>query len=304
MAQTQRLLLLDTATLYYRGYYGLPATLTMPSGEPNNAIRGFCDGLATLVTALQPTHVVCAWDADWRPQFRVDAWSGYKTHRVTVAGEEEAPDDLSPQIDAIAALLDAAGIARIGVAEFEADDVIATIARCSEMAVDIVTSDRDLFQCIDDTRSVRVASLSKGVRNLDFLTGDTVAERYGIRVDQYVDFATLRGDASDGLPGVPGIGVKTAATLLAQFQTLDEIYAAARDSASDMPPGVRRKLLAAEDTVAALRFVTCARIDVPIPTQSWNVPAQPTQSFDELSQTYGVPRLRASWAAVGLVPQI
>jgi 5'-3' exonuclease len=122
-------------------------------------------------------------------------------------------------------------------------------------------------------------------------------------VDQYVDFATLRGDASDGLPGVPGIGVKTAATLLAQFESLDEIYAAARDSASDMPPGVRRKLLASEDSVAALRFVTCARIDVPIPARPWTLPAQPAHVFDELSATYGVPRLRAIWAAVGLVPQ-
>jgi 5'-3' exonuclease len=267
-----RLMLLDTAALYFRAYHGLPDTITSPDGRPINAVRGLLDIIARLVTEFEPTDLVACWDDDWRPRWRVDLIPSYKAHRVAeeVTGAdpdvEVVPDTLSPQIPVIREALDALGIAIVGAAEHEADDVIGTLATTATMPVDVVTSDRDLFQVIDDERRVRVISTAKGMRDLDLVTDEALHARYGVRAAQYADFATLRGDPSDGLPGVAGIGEKTAASLLARFDDLDGVLAAAHRTGSGIPAGQAAKLRAGEEY--ARRAVLAVRVvrDLSLPT--------------------------------------
>lgn len=247
-------MLLDTASLYFRAFYGVPDTVTAPDGRPVNAARGLLDMIAKLVTTYEPTHVVACWDDDWRPQWRVDLIPSYKAHRVAELVEaapdvEEVPDPLETQIPVIRAELDALGIPIVGVAEHEADDVIASFAAQSGMPVDVVTGDRDLFQLVDDARGIRVIYTGRGMSNLEVLDAASVTAKYRVLPSQYADYAVLRGDASDGLPGVAGIGEKTAATLLAAHGDLAGIRAAA-EAGEGMTAGIRTKLLAAADYLA------------------------------------------------------
>ncbi|MBG0718924.1 5'-3' exonuclease [Microbacterium sp. 2C] len=251
---TDRLMLLDTASLYFRAFYGVPDTVTAPDGRPVNAARGLLDMIAKLLTTYEPTHVVACWDDDWRPQWRVDLIPSYKAHRVAELVEaapdvEEVPDPLEAQIPVIRAELDALGIPIVGVAEHEADDVIASFAAQSGMPVDVVTGDRDLFQLVDDARGIRVIYTGRGMSNLEVLDEASVTAKYRVLPSQYADYAVLRGDASDGLPGVAGIGEKTAATLLAAHGDLAGIRAAA-EAGDGMTAGIRAKLLAAADYLA------------------------------------------------------
>ncbi|WP_448238278.1 5'-3' exonuclease [Microbacterium paulum] len=251
---TDRLMLLDTASLYFRAFYGVPDTVTAPDGRPVNAARGLLDMIAKLVTTYEPTHVVACWDDDWRPQWRVDLIPSYKAHRVaelvaTAPDVEEVPDPLEAQIPVIRAELDALGIPIVGVAQHEADDVIASFAAQSGMPVDVVTGDRDLFQLVDDARGIRVIYTGRGMSNLEVLDEASVTAKYRVLPSQYADYAVLRGDASDGLPGVAGIGEKTAATLLAAHGDLAGIRAAA-EAGDGMTAGIRAKLLAAADYLA------------------------------------------------------
>lgn len=247
-------MLLDTASLYFRAFYGVPDTVTAPDGRPVNAARGLLDMIAKLVTTYEPTHVVACWDDDWRPQWRVDLIPSYKAHRVAELVEaapdvEEVPDPLEAQIPVIRAELDALGIPIVGVAQQEADDVIASFAAQSGMPVDVVTGDRDLFQLVDDARGIRVIYTGRGMSNLEVLDEASVTAKYRVLPSQYADYAVLRGDASDGLPGVAGIGEKTAATLLAAHGDLAGIRAAA-EAGEGMTAGIRAKLLAAADYLA------------------------------------------------------
>lgn len=247
-------MLLDTASLYFRAFYGVPDTVTAPDGRPVNAARGLLDMIAKLLTTYEPTHVVACWDDDWRPQWRVDLIPSYKAHRVAELVEaapdvEEVPDPLEAQIPVIRAELDALGIPIVGVAEHEADDVIASFAAQSGMPVDVVTGDRDLFQLVDDARGIRVIYTGRGMSNLEVLDEASVTAKYRVLPSQYADYAVLRGDASDGLPGVAGIGEKTAATLLAAHGDLAGIRAAA-EAGEGMTAGIRAKLLAAADYLA------------------------------------------------------
>ncbi|MBN9225058.1 MULTISPECIES: 5'-3' exonuclease [unclassified Microbacterium] len=266
---TDRLMLLDTASLYFRAFYGVPDTVKAPDGRPVNAARGLLDMIAKLVTTYEPTHVIACWDDDWRPQWRVDLIPSYKAHRVAEIVEtgpdvEEVPDPLEIQIPVILAELDALGIPVVGIAAHEADDVIASYASQTETAVDVVTGDRDLFQLVDDARGVRVIYTGRGMSNLDVLDEAAVVAKYGILPAQYADFAVLRGDASDGLPGVAGIGEKTAANLLAAHGDLTAIAAAA-EHGEGMTAGVRAKIVAAADYLAvAPRVVEVVR-DLPVP---------------------------------------
>ncbi|MFG6501820.1 5'-3' exonuclease H3TH domain-containing protein [Microbacterium sp. P05] len=249
-----RLMLLDSASLYFRAFYGVPDTVKAPDGTPVNAARGFLDIIAKLVTMYEPTHLVACWDDDWRPQWRVDLIPSYKTHRVAEVVEdapdvEVVPDPLEVQVPIILETLSALGIAVVGAPEHEADDVIGTLASTASMPVDIVTGDRDLFQLIDDDRDVRVVYTARGMSNLEVLTDDTVFSKYGVHARQYADFAVMRGDSSDGLPGVAGIGDKTASTLLSAHDTLDGIIAAAREG-EGMTAAQRAKVLAALDYLA------------------------------------------------------
>lgn len=275
MPRAERLMLLDTASLYFRAFYGVPDKVTAPDGSPINAARGLLDIVAKLVTLYQPTHVVACWDDDWRPQWRVDLIPSYKTHRVVevVAGApdvEEVPDPLEAQIPLIRETLAAIGIPIVGVAEHEADDVIGTLATNASMPVDIVTGDRDLFQLVDDAADVRVVYTARGMSNLEVVTDATVVAKYGVLPSQYADFATMRGDASDGLPGVAGVGEKTAATLLQVHGDLAGIREAA-EAGEGMSAGVRAKILAAEayldvapTVVAVARGLPISAPDVPL----------------------------------------
>ncbi len=241
-----RLMLLDSASLYFRAFYGVPDTVRAPDGTPVNAVRGFLDIITKLVTLYEPTHLVACWDDDWRPQWRVDLIPTYKTHRVaevvaTGPDVEVVPDPLEVQVPVIREVLDALGIQIVGAAEHEADDVIGTLATGASMPVDIVTGDRDLFQLIDDDHDVRVVYTARGMSNLEVLTDASVVAKYGVLPSQYADFATMRGDSSDGLPGVAGIGEKTAAGLLATHGDLAGILAAA-EAGEGMSAGIRAKL--------------------------------------------------------------
>ncbi len=224
-------LLLDTAMLYYRAYYSLPDTMTSPSGSPHNAIRGFFGTVNRLVEKYQPSGLAACWDVSWRPQWRVDLLPSYKTHRLEVDGAGETsgaaqiPDTLTPQITAIAQLLDALGVARPGAKEHEADDVIASLATSTDAPIIVVSGDRDLVQLVDE--NVRLLlTVNGGMELWPLLTPTAVEERFGVHPSQYVDFATLRGDPSDGLPGVPGIGAKTAAALIQKYGSIDELLLA------------------------------------------------------------------------------
>lgn len=257
-------MLLDSASMYFRAFYGVPE-IKAPDGTPVNAVRGFVDFIARLVGDYRPTHLVACWDNDWRPQWRVDLLPSYKAHRVeaerTGAPDvEEVPDPLEVQVPIILDVLDAFGIRVLGADGYEADDVIGSLATQAQQPVDIVTGDRDLFQLVDDDADVRVLYIARGVGNHERVTNAWVRDKYGVDARQYADFATLRGDASDGLPGVAGVGEKTAATLLGRFGDIDALLAASADPDADLAPGPRGKIKAAADYLAvAPRVVAVAR---------------------------------------------
>ncbi len=261
-------MLLDSASLYFRAFYGVPDTVRAPDGTPVNAVRGFLDIITKLMTMYEPTHLVACWDDDWRPQWRVDLIPTYKSHRVAevvAAGPdvEVVPDPLEAQVPVIREALQVLGIPVVGAAEHEADDVIGTLATRSAMPVDIVTGDRDLFQLVDDARDVRVVYTARGMSNLEVVTDATVVKKYGVLPSQYADFATLRGDSSDGLPGVAGIGDKTAAGLLAAHGDLPGILAAA-EAGAGMSAGVRSKLEAGIPYLAVAPQVVAVVRDLPL----------------------------------------
>jgi 5'-3' exonuclease len=278
-----RLLLLDTASLYFRAFYGVPDSVRAPDGTPVNAVRGLMDFISRLVNQYKPTHLACCWDNDWRPHWRVELLPTYKAHRVeyTVAegvDVEETPDPLEIQVPIIVDVLEALGLAVVGADGYEADDVIGTLAEragANGWATDIVTGDRDLFQLVDDERSVRVLYTARGVGKHEVLDEEAVVRRYAVLPQQYADFATMRGDNSDGLPGVPGVGDKTAASLLRTYGDLDSIVAAAADGDSTMSATVRGRLVAASDylKVAPRVVAVCRDLDLGDPDLAMPDPA-------------------------------
>jgi 5'-3' exonuclease len=291
-----RRLLLDTASLYFRAYFGVPDSIRAPDGTPVNAVRGLLDFMARLIGEYRPTELACCWDNDWRPAWRVELLPTYKTHRVeyVVADApdvEEVPDPLETQVPIIQDVLAALGVAVVGVDGYEADDVIGTLATGAAMPVDVVTGDRDLFQLVDDEREVRVLYTARGVGRHERIDNGVVQKKYGIDAHQYADFATLRGDPSDGLPGVAGIGEKTAAALLGKHGDLAGVLAAADDPASGLGPTVRTRLREAADYLSvAPRVVGVARdlalggIDLTMPKPA---PADP-EAFDDLVERWGL----------------
>jgi 5'-3' exonuclease len=261
-----RLMLLDSASLYFRAFFGVPDSLKAPDGTVVNAVRGILDFVATLSTQYRPEAIVACWDDDWRPAWRVDLLPSYKTHRVAevIVGEpdiEETPDLLSPQVPIIAEAMGLIGIPVVGAMGAEADDIIGTLAPAWDGPVDVVTGDRDLFQLVDDAHPVRVLYTARGVGNHDVVDNAWIRAKYAIDAAQYVDFSVMRGDASDGLPGVPGIGEKTAATLLAAYDDLDGIVAAAHDTSSDIKPRIRQSLLDSLEYIAVARQVVTVSDD-------------------------------------------
>jgi 5'-3' exonuclease len=295
-----RLMLLDSASLYFRAFYGVPDKVRAPDGAPINAVRGFLDMVATLVSTHRPTHLVACWDDDWRPRFRVEAIPSYKAHRVAGPGAagvdaEDSPEALTPQVPVIVDVLAALGVARVGHPGFEADDVMATLAERGARdgaAVDVVTGDRDLFQLVDDARRIRVLYTAKGgVRNLDLVDQARLHERYGIADGrQYAALAALRGDPSDGLPGVPGIGEKTAAALLKRSGDLDGLLRALDEGDTAITGAQRSRLQAARDYLAVAPTVVDVVRDIPLPPVPAALPAAPAdpQALARLVERWGL----------------
>jgi 5'-3' exonuclease len=290
-------MLLDSASMYFRAFYGVPDTVTAPDGMPVNAVRGFTDMVSTLVTKYRPRQFVACLDYDWRPAFRVELVPTYKAHRVAVPTPkgspdiEEVPDLLSPQVPILLAVLEAAGLCAVGAAGFEADDVIATLADRADREgdeVDVVSGDRDLIGVVTDR--VRLLYIGRGIAKLAELTPAAVLEKYAVPASLYPDFAVLRGDPSDGLPGVPGIGEKTAAIAVTKFGSIEQILSTARAGDSAMSPMIRTKVLAAADYLEVAPAVVRGRVDLPLPTLDMELPAEPVNAeyLDALGERYGL----------------
>ncbi|GAA5103515.1 5'-3' exonuclease [Haloechinothrix salitolerans] len=269
------LALLDAASLYFRSFFALPESLRAPDGTPVNAVRGFADTVARILTDRKPERLVACLDADWRPQFRVDLLPSYKAHRVAEeAGDEpdaeEVPDTLTPQVPIILDLLEACGLATAEAAGYEADDVIGTLtARETTNPVEVITGDRDLFQLVrSEPTPTSVIYVGKGWAKAEVLGPAEIAERYGVPEDTagaaYAAMAVLRGDPSDGLPGVTGIGEKTAAKLITRFGSLDGLLAAAHEEHPDVPKRARTQLAAAAEYLAVAPTVVAVVPDAPV----------------------------------------
>jgi 5'-3' exonuclease len=277
------LMLLDSASLWYRAYFGMPDTLLSPSGEPVNAIRGYLDMTSRLINIYNPNRLVACIEGDWRPSWRVDLFPDYKANRLDVEGEEEEPDTLGPQIPILLDLLEAFGIPLVGVDDYEADDVMASYAVSEPGPIKIVTGDRDLFQLVDDARKIAVVYLAKGITNHDHVDLKWIANKYDIPGERYALFAMIRGDASDGLPGIRGIGEKGAAIIAKEFTNLPDVMKAAKKGDERLTPNARKKLLeSAEYAAIAPKLVHCA-LDVPLPKQSLELPKRP-KNLDEIYQ--------------------
>ena len=259
----------DTATMYYRSFFAVPESVVAPDGTPSGAVRGFLEMATAFIKANPAKEIVFAWDTDWRPKWRVDLVPSYKAHRVDELavddGYEEIPDNLSPQISAIAEILDAIGLARVGQNDFEADDILGTLVKAISRDAIVVTGDRDLFQLVSDKNKIRVISMNKGMKNLETITDVYLKDRYGISGSQYVDFAVLRGDSSDGLPGVKGIGEKTAADLIINFKDLAKLVAAAKKDDPAIKPGAKANLLSSQEYIWAAQKVVSVRTDAKLP---------------------------------------
>ena len=315
------LLVLDSASLYFRSYYALPSSMTAPDGRPHNALRGFLTTLTRLVETYEPTQLVAAWDVDWRPAWRVELVPSYKAHRVaddvaeggpagpaSEPGEEE-PEDLGPQAEAIAEIMDALGVARWGASGYEADDIIGTVAArhatdamaTSRMPTDrrstglcvVVSGDRDLVQVIDPVTRL-LLTVNGGMEKWPLLGVEETIDRFAVAPDQYVDMAVLRGDPSDGLPGVPGVGAKTAVALVQAFGGLDGVVAAAHEPeiARPLTPRIAERIRACSDELHRARTVTQVVRDVPVPALRPDVPGQPVdeQRLQALAAAWGVSR--------------
>jgi 5'-3' exonuclease len=282
------LMLLDTASMYFRAFYGVPETMTAPDGMPVNAVRGLMDMIARLVRARRPARLIACLDEDWRPAFRVAAIASYKAHRANPDGSEQIPAALLAQIPVIFEVLEAAGVAMAGAPGYEADDIIGTLAAAADQPVQVVTGDRDLFQVVDDARQVSVAYIARGVAHLEILDEAAVTARYHIPGRSYAAFAALRGDPSDGLPGVAGVGEKTAAALVRVFGSVEAIVAALDAGHGGFPVGSRAKLAAARSYLEACVPVVEVATDAPVrPDGGWlpSVPAEPAR-FAELDERY------------------
>ncbi len=299
---TAPLALLDSASLYFRAYYALPDSMTAPDGTPVNAVRGFTDTIARIVTDRHPRRLVACLDADWRPAFRVAALPSYKAHRVAEEADgidiEEVPDTLTPQVPIIRDVLAAFGIATALAQGYEADDVIGTLTATETRApVEVITGDRDLFQVIreEPTRAV-VIYVGKGWAKAETLGTAELAERYALPTSHpgpaYADMSVLRGDPSDGLPGVAGIGEKTAAKLITQFGSLTGLLRAAIDKDKSLPAKTIARLEEAAAYLTAAPGVVNVVTDAPIVMDRPDdvLPAEPVDPdrLAELRERWGI----------------
>jgi 5'-3' exonuclease len=292
------LLALDTATIYYRNYFALPETMTAPDGFPNNAVRGTLTMLGALVDRWRTVNIAACWDGNWRPAWRVDLIPGYKEHRLADESDEELePDTLGPQVGALAEILDALGVFRPSLTEYEADDVIASLVHASPDAI-VVTSDRDLVQVIRGN-SIRLhLMVNGGMDAWPVLTADAAKNRYGVPPERYVDMAVLRGDPSDGLPGVPGIGPKTAVALIDAFGTLSSVIGVADAPIKPMTPRQGALIREHADMLRAAEKVATAVADLAVKPKPWQPKRVRARELATLTAEWGVQtaveRLRAA----------
>ena len=321
--------LLDLAGIYFRAFFAVPISTTSPDGRPVNAVRGSLDIIARVVADARPTRVIACLDLDWRPAWRVELIDTYKTHRVLEAGSaqessltvapdalagaltgaaaphsggpgpsadiEVVPDELSPQVPILLDTLAAIGITVAGAVGFEADDVIGTLAAAEATdPVEVVTGDRDLFQVArDEPPAVTVRYIGAGMSKAKVYSAADVAGRFGIPVGTYAEFAALRGDPSDGLPGVPGVGDKTAATLIGRFGSVEGLVQALDTRNTGLAPGVRTKLANARDYLLVapnvVRVATAAPVEIE-PTGDGTLPPEPVDpgALSELVRAHGI----------------
>lgn len=304
-------MILDSASLYYRSYYALPSSMTAPDGFPHNAIRGLLQTIERLRERFDPTTLIAAWDTDWRPDWRVELLPSYKTHRLAdpTTDEEDEPDELGPQIGAIHRILSSWGIPVVGVEGFEADDVAGTLshlAKQERLSSVVVTGDRDFVQLVDHSTHV-LMTVKGGMDAWPLLDGDAVVERYGVSPAQYLDVAALRGDPSDGLPGVHGVGEKTAVRLIQQFTDLAGVQRAcvSEPLVKPLTPRLANLINDHAEYLTTAKAVSAIRTDVPIPEAKTMlrqpIPTSPTEpaKWEEAVDDWGVRRFAES-AMVGI----
>jgi 5'-3' exonuclease len=270
---TAPLALLDSASLYFRSFYALPDSMTAPDGTSVNAVRGFTDTVARILTDRRPGRLVACLDADWRPEFRVQALPTYKAHRVAAEGdgiEEEVPDLLTPQVPIILDLLDAFGFCTAEASGYEADDVIGALAaREKTDPVEVISGDRDMFQIVRyEPTPATIWYVGRGWNKVEVIGPAELAAKYDLPLKdtgpRYADMAVLRGDPSDGLPGVPGIGEKTAAKLIREFGDLQALIAAANAGDKRIPKRAQTNILASAEYLAAAPVVVAVAVDAPV----------------------------------------
>lgn len=309
-AESRPLMLLDSAGLWFRAFYAIPDKVHSADGRSVNAVRGFLDMTSQLITTHRPGRLAACLDLDWRPAFRVELLPTYKTHRVAEEaqdGAEEVPDTLSPQVDMILEVLDAVGIATAGAEGLEADDVLGTLAaRETRDPVIVVSGDRDLLQVADDAAPpVKCLYIGRGIAKAEMFGPAEVAEKYGLPPERageaYAELALLRGDPSDGLPGVPGIGEKTASKLLLQYGSLAAIRAAAAQEPSPLAARAAASITASADYLDAAWDVVWVRREADVALSGSDVmPREPrdpqrlAELAEELRITAQVERLLAA----------
>lgn len=281
----------DTSYLYYRAFFGVPSSIRAPDGTPVNAIRGLLDSITRLVEQYTPDRVACAWDDDWRPAWRTELVPSYKAHRVEEVvplgvDQEETPDELGIQVPLIRDVLQAVGMPVVGAANHEADDVLGSLASQHDGRSLVVTGDRDLFQLVDDDTSV--IWVGQGVAKHVVVDAPWLHAKYGVFPDRYVDFSVLRGDPSDGLPGIKGVGEKSAARLTETYGSLEALVEAALEGTTDITPAIRERIAESADYVLRAEAVVSVVRDLPVATPP-RLPLHPdTDRLAALSEVLGL----------------
>jgi 5'-3' exonuclease len=299
--ETSLTLLVDAASLIYRALFSTPDSVRAPDGTAINAAHGFLGMLARLIADHDPDFLCCAADEDWRPEWRVNLIGTYKAQRAEPgSAQEQAEERLAPQVPIIFEVLSMCGIRVVGYPDYEAEDVIGTLAVRAPGKVAIVSGDRDLFQLVRDP-NIFVLYPRRGVSQVDVVDETYIETRYDIPGRAYRDFAVLRGDPSDGLPGVRGIGEKLASSLLARYGSLDRVLQEAATSRQNVTLSkVRRDL----DYIKAAVQVVTIPTDLPLPEVDLERPRQePNAAVYSLAERWGldnaVRRLAAALTSKG-----
>jgi 5'-3' exonuclease len=257
-------LLLDVSSMAYRAYFAMKDTVRAPDGRPMGAVHGYLGMVTRLVATRRPDSVVHVYDHDWRPTARTKLYAGYKADRP------DEPDDLTVQFVLLRGLLEATGATQAHSPDWEAEDAIGAICATGKPddRFEIVSGDRDLLQLVHDP-DIKLLYTLRGVSELREFDEATVLEHYGVPADRYAEFAILRGDPSDGLPGVRGVGEKTARALVQTYASIDDMLT---DAASRHPspgpmkgsPALRSRLLDAADYLTAMRRLVPIKVDAPL----------------------------------------